>query len=78
MHEMLGVKQQMRNILRFSKPLLGANDPSKEVGLDLVNDVWSSEDVVPELTALTTRCHNAVRNVIAHLEFTWDCRAEGD
>jgi hypothetical protein len=61
-----------------AKPVPDANDPTKAVGLDLVNNVWSSEDVVPELMEVTTRCHNAVQNVIAHLEFTWDCRAEGD
>jgi hypothetical protein len=68
----------MQSILRFSKPVPDANDPTKAVGLDLVNNAWSSEDVVPELIALTTRCHKSVQNVIAHLEFTWDCRSEGE
>ena len=78
LNETLGVLQQMQSILRFSKPVPDASDPTKAVGLDLVNNAWSSEDVVPELIELTTRCHNAVQNVIAHLEFTWDCRSEGE
>ena len=78
LNETLGVLQQMQSILRFSKPVPDANDPTKAVGLDLVNNAWSSEDVVPELIKLTTRCHKSVQNVIAHLEFTWDCRSEGE
>jgi hypothetical protein len=77
MHEMLGVLQQMRGILRFSKPVLEANDPTKVVGLELVNNVWSSGDVVPKLIDLLMRCHDAVQNVIAHLDFVGRGGSEG-
>jgi hypothetical protein len=77
LHEMLGVLQQMQNILSFSKPVLDANYPTEEVGLDLVNNVWSSKNVVSELIELTTRCHNAVQNVIAHLDFVAGSGSEG-